>query len=88
MAASGATAQIARDRLTRTIYSGATGRGGMSPTRALLDGILKYKRLYCDRGKETNHFIYDDQAPLLEFCFGATDLARALEGRAVNDFIA
>src|SRR5271170_5426009 len=27
--------------LTRTIYSEATSRSGMSPTRALLDGVLK-----------------------------------------------
>ena len=31
--------------LTSTIYSGKTRRTGMSPSRALLDGILKYKRL-------------------------------------------
>ena len=72
--------------LTRTIYSQERGRGGMSPTRALLDGVLKYKRLYRDRGADSNHFIYDDQAPLLEFCFGTTDLAAKLEGEAVNDF--
>jgi hypothetical protein len=34
----------------------------MSPSRALLDGVLKYKRLHRDRGGDTNHFIYDDQA--------------------------
>lgn len=53
--------------LTRTIYS---SDHGMSPSRALLDGILKYKRLYRDRGTEHNHFIYDDQATFLDFCFG------------------
>lgn len=73
--------------LTRTIYSYANGRrGGMSPSRALLDGVLKYKRLHRDRGDETNHFIYDDQAPVLEFCFGTSDLADALEGVAPNKF--
>ena len=29
--------------LTRTIYNRREGRGGMSPTRALLDGVLKYE---------------------------------------------
>jgi dGTPase len=73
--------------LTRTIYSYADGsRGGMSPTRALLDGVLKYKRLHRDRAGETNHFIYDDQAPLIEFCFGTADLGRQLDGLAPNDF--
>src|ERR1700733_5828570 len=42
--------------LTRTIYSNPEGRGGMSPSRALLDGVLKYKRLYRDRGGDRNHF--------------------------------
>ena len=61
--------------LTRTIYSNPERRGGMSPSRALLDGVLKYKRLHRDRGGETNHFIYDDQAEILEFCFGTADLS-------------
>ena len=60
--------------LTRTIYDRSAGRGGMSPTRALLDGILKYKRLYSARGSDTHHFIYDDQASVLDFCFGRHDL--------------
>ena len=43
--------------LTKTIYSRSLGRGGMTPSRALLDGILKYKRLYRDRGsKRTSSF--------------------------------
>jgi dGTPase len=72
--------------LTRTIFSGSRERRGMSPTRALLDGVLKYKRLHRDRGGDTNHFIYDDQEPILEFCFGTSDLAAALEGVAPNHF--
>ena len=54
--------------LTRTIYNGREGRRGMSPTRALLDGVLKYKKLF-DKG-DANHFIYRDQAGILAFCFG------------------
>jgi dGTPase len=72
--------------VTRTIYDRGQGRGGMSPSRALLDGILKYKRLHRDRGMETNHFIYDDQAEVLEFCYGTRDLAAALGGAEVNGF--
>jgi dGTPase len=48
--------------------------------------VLKYKRLHRDRGSETNHFIYDDQAEMLRFCFGTDELSRELEGTAVNDF--
>jgi dGTPase len=72
--------------LTRTIYSRPGGRGGMSPTRALLDGVLKYKRLHCDRGTDTNHFIYDDQAEILRFCFGTVNLSAALGTSDVNRF--
>jgi len=72
--------------LTRTIYSDSGKRSGMSPSRALLDGILKYKRLYRDRAGEENHFIYDDQADVLEFCFGPGSLAEKLGTKEVNRF--
>ena len=72
--------------LTRTIYSGSKKRTGMSPSRALLDGILKYKRLHRDKGEEHNHFIYDDQAEILEFCFGPGDLGEKLGSKNVNHF--
>jgi len=72
--------------LSGTIYSRAQGRGGMSPSRALLDGVLKYKRLHRDRGGETNHFIYDDQAEILEFCFRTKELRDELGSSDVNDF--
>jgi len=72
--------------LTRTIYNRSEGRGGMSPSRALLDGVLKYKRLHRDRGGETNHFIYDDQAEILEFCFKTNYLAKNFSADNVNAF--
>jgi dGTPase len=72
--------------LTSTIYSGKGKRTGMSPSRAFLDGILKYKELYRDSEKKENHFIYDDQAEILEFCFGPGDLAAKLGEKDVNKF--
>ncbi len=69
--------------LTRTIYDRSEGRSGMSPSRSLLDGVLKYKRLY--QHKDEHHFIYNDQAEILSFCFGTDDLAGDLSG-AVNEF--
>jgi dGTPase len=72
--------------LTRTIYSDSQKRSGMSPSRALLDGVLKYKRLHRDRGESTHHFIYDDQADVLEFCFGPGDLSGKLGANEVNGF--
>jgi dGTPase len=72
--------------LTRTIYSDSKKRWGMSPSRALLDGVLKYKRLHRDRGDSPQHFIYDDQIDILEFCFGPGDLADKLGTTGVNGF--
>ena len=72
--------------LTRTIYSRTKGRNGMSPSRALLDGVLKYKRLHRDKGIDSNHFIYDDQEEILAFCFGEGDLAGKLNSTDVNKF--
>lgn len=73
--------------LTRTIYSRSQGgRGGMAPSRALLDGVLKYKRLYKDRGDAKNKFIYDDQAEILDFCFSTRNLRDKLGSDDVNGF--
>src|SRR5271156_5873827 len=72
--------------LTRTIYNREEGRAGMSPSRALLDGVLKYKRLYRDRAGDHHHFIYDDESNVIEFCFGTPDLAGAPGVAGVNKF--
>ena len=63
--------------LTETIYSHGSKRSGMGPTRALLDGILKYKSLYSERRHPENHFLYDDQKPYLEFVLDGADLSQA-----------
>jgi len=47
---------------------------GMDPTRAFLDGILKYKTLWGDRlaadgQPPENHFLYDEQKSYLGFVF-------------------
>ncbi|QGY41092.1 dNTP triphosphohydrolase [Pseudodesulfovibrio cashew] len=40
---------------------------GMKPTRAFLDGMLKYKTLFSDSEKKKHHFIYDFQRDILDF---------------------
>ncbi|MEO0796490.1 MAG: dGTP triphosphohydrolase [Verrucomicrobiota bacterium] len=67
--------------LTETIYERPDGATGMIPTRAFLDGVLKYKSLRgeliaayseeerSDGKKPKNHFIYDEQAPIRDFVF-------------------
>jgi dGTPase len=56
--------------LSKTIYSGSQERRGMNPTRALMDGIQKYKRLLREDPTADNHFLYDDQESLRQFTAG------------------
>ncbi|MFZ0502084.1 MAG: dNTP triphosphohydrolase [Chthoniobacterales bacterium] len=57
--------------IAKTIYSGTRDRRGMNPTRALIDGVQKYKRLFRDDPTADNHFLYDDQESLRQFTVGA-----------------
>jgi dGTPase len=69
--------------LTRLIYARPERPSGMKPTRAFLDGILKYKALHrecCgEQNGETiypdNHFLYDDQEEIRSFVFPDQDLS-------------
>jgi dGTPase len=59
--------------LTERIFSAK--RCGMDPTRAFLDGVLKYKSRWSDLLSATgeapvHHFIYDDQQPYLDWALG------------------
>jgi len=54
--------------LTQTLFS--EGRVGMNPTRALLDGVLKYKTLRAETPAAKNHYLYDDQERWLDFTMG------------------
>ena len=59
----------------RQCYQNESGVRGMEPTRALLDGVLKYKKLYprVSRAAPTNHFLYDPQERhRANSCFGAS----------------
>ena len=54
----------------------------MSPSRALLDGVLKYKRLHRDRERRARTISSTTTRPRsLEFCFGTADLAAKLGTR-------
>lgn len=54
--------------LTQTLFS--EGRAGMNPTRALLDGVLKYKTLHAETPQAKNHYLYDGQESWLDFAMG------------------
>jgi len=74
--------------LCETIYQNESGVKGMQPTRALLDGVLKYKKLYTEFATPPiNHFIYDSQAPVRDWVFGGAKIPGPLmRGEALNDF--
>jgi dGTPase len=68
--------------ITRLIYARPDRLSGMKPTRAFLDGILKYKALQSeaaaalpDDQQPEHHFLYDDQADLRAFVFPDIDFA-------------
>ncbi len=56
--------------VTRLIYSSGHRKRGMNPTRAFVDGILKYKTLLREQPGAGNHFLYDDQKEWLDFVQG------------------
>lgn len=55
--------------LAGTIFSGK----GMAPTRAFLDSILKYKTLHAELEHPERHFLYTEQAPILDFVHDGRD---------------
>jgi dGTPase len=61
--------------ITETIYPGSDSRRGMNPSRAFVDGILKYKRLFREDPEAPNQFIYDEQEYLRAFVLGNTDFS-------------
>lgn len=54
--------------LADTLFS--ERKGGISPTRGLLDGVLKYKTLLAETPEADNHFLYTDQEQHLDFAMG------------------
>ncbi|MBL9216435.1 MAG: dNTP triphosphohydrolase [Opitutaceae bacterium] len=74
--------------LCETIYQNESGVKGMQPTRALLDGVLKYKKLYTEFATPPlHHFIYDSQGPVRDWVLGGTRLpGPLLRGEALNHF--
>jgi dGTPase len=65
-------------------------RTGMDPTRAFLDGVLKYKSLWSELKAATgnapaHHFLYDDQASQLAWAMGGLDFPAALSPGSVRN---
>ncbi len=63
------------------------GTYGMSPTRAFMDGVMKYKTVLAETPRADNHFIYDEQRRYRDFVFDRADLPDGLApGEALNAF--
>jgi len=74
--------------LSERIFSAK--RTGMNPTRAFLDGVLKYKTLWTELKKDDgsrpkNHFIYDHQHVELDWAMGGNDFPIELEPGPTRD---
>ncbi|MBE7539335.1 MAG: dNTP triphosphohydrolase [Opitutaceae bacterium] len=74
--------------LTETLYQDSTGVHGMQPTRALLDGVLKYKKLFSEfPSPPQRHFLYDSQESVRAFVFAGNPIPTELQqGDALNGF--
>lgn len=62
--------------ITETFYRSEDSRRGMNPTRAFLDGVLKYKALFKNFKNPENHFLYNDQKKYIEFVLGKKNYNR------------
>ena len=72
--------------LTEVIYQTEKECYGIAPTRACLDGVLKYKVLYGDSNGAKNHFLYDSQESLRDFAFQEETIPSDFrEGMRLND---
>lgn len=74
--------------LTETMYQNETGVRGMQPSRALMDGVLKYKKLHREFAvPPRHHFLYDPQAVYRDYVFGRRVVPDELHvGEALNLF--
>jgi len=73
--------------IAQTIYTSGGDRRGLNPTRALLDGVLKYKTLWGEVPDQKKHFLYADQQPSLDFITaGRPWPAHLTPGEARNGF--
>jgi dGTPase len=71
--------------LAAILYQTETGTYGMSPTRAFLDGVMKYKMLQSELEDPEHHFLYADQEQIRRFVFGNREIpSDLLTGEGLN----
>jgi dGTPase len=62
--------------ITEIFYRDDDHHRGMNPTRAFIDGILKYKATYKKFKNPQNHFIYNEQQKIIEFVFAGKNIPK------------
>ncbi len=73
--------------ITEIIFTSGHNRRGLNPSRAFIDGILKYKTLFKQWDQPRNHFLFDDQVRFLEFVFDGSAIPKELSpGKPLNAF--
>jgi len=73
--------------ITEIIFTSGRERRGMNPTRAFMDGVLKYKTLFSQWENPVNHFLYDAQKPFLDFVLDGRPIPVDLAaGNPLNSF--
>jgi dGTPase len=73
--------------ITSIIFTSGRSRRGLNPTRAFMDGVLKYKTLFREWEDPRRHFLYDDQREHLAFvCDGRPFPADLAPGKQRNGF--
>lgn len=73
--------------ITETIFTSGPSRRGMNPTRAFMDGVMKYKTLFNADPLVRKHFLYDGQQQYLDFVFDDRPFPEDMEpGKPRNGF--
>jgi dGTPase len=73
--------------VTEIFYRRDDQHRGLNPSRAFLDGILKYKATFKDFKNPDNHFVYDEDKKYLDFIFGKAKYRATLKtANQLNDF--
>jgi dGTPase len=71
--------------ITEIIFTSGRSRRGLNPSRAFMDGVLKYKTLFRELDDPSRHFLYDEQERYLTFVFdGRPFPAELTPGRERN----
>lgn len=70
--------------LTEIFYDAEAGRHGMKPTRAFMDGVMKYKNLEKETPEPKEKFLYNDQQRYLDYVSAAGEYPTALSQQSIE----